>query len=622
MNRLIAMAKGLCLLSLVFFIFETHKTAAAAQGLPETEYEEPDHEIEKKTYPLTLHLDRKVESGNREINLYFMNEMAVPYVAMTEYLPFVGSLYEDKERGISAITYQFTFSGNSLMIARRTDNDQDEMLVNADRELVSFNDLDTFVKVPDDVSLQGLVNIGETGIGGVSGLLKDTGRSYDRYGKNIEFDLSAYSIDLVVQDGECYMPLQTANDILVARNDLLVLFNGKEVLVCEYGYDDLDDFYSAAADSDMKEAFDPSGNAEASRDFTTFNYNELCFLLDQFYGLKKEHSITSFDELFMETDLGMDIVDPDPKAFSSALKKLLKKYLDDLHSSFIRGAYLSEKTPDDDDSDEEEDEKKSSTLSEMGFSSSEAMANRIINEYYRAKYNPELHEEDENGNLKEVYSYVEVGDTAIITFDNFCDNKEDYYKDADLENPQDTIELVAYAHSQITREGSPIRNVVLDLSCNKGGSADPAAFTAAWFQRSARFAVRDTLTNAQSICIYYADINLDGEFDKKDYLSGVNLYCLISGNSFSCANLVAAACKGSNNITLLGRRSGGGSCVVLPCSTANGTIFQISGTKQVSTVMNGSFYNIDQGVEPDFVLSKMETMYDREKLVEYIHSLP
>lgn len=351
------------------------------------------------------------------------------------------------------------------------------------------------------------------------------------------------------------------------------------------------------------------------------NYNELCFLLDQFYGLKDEHNITSFDELFMETDLAVDIVDPNPKVFSSALKKLLKKYLDDLHSSFIRGAYLSENSPDEDDNDEE-GEKKSSALSEMGFSSSEAMANRIINEYYRAKYNPDLQKEDENGHFKEVFSYVEVDDTAIITFDTFCDNKEDYYKDADLENPQDTIELIAYAHSQITREGSPIRNVVLDLSCNQGGSADPAAFTAAWFQRSARFAVRDTLTNAQSICIYYADINLDGEFDKKDYLSGVNLYCLISGNSFSCANLVSAAFKGSNNITLLGRRSGGGSCVVLPCSTANGTIFQLSGTKQVSTVMNGSFYNIDQGVDPDFVLSKMETMYDREKLVEYIHSLP
>jgi len=71
------------------------------------------------------------------------------------------------------------------------------------------------------------------------------------------------------------------------------------------------------------------------------------------------------------------------------------------------------------------------------------------------------------------------------------------------------------------------------------------------------------------------------------------------------------------------RRPGGigGSCVVLPCTTAAGTIFQISGTKQISIMRNGSFYNTDAGVEPDFRLDKAESYYDRPALAEYLNNL-
>ena len=102
----------------------------------------------------------------------------------------------------------------------------------------------------------------------------------------------------------------------------------------------------------------------------------------------------------------------------------------------------------------------------------------------------------------------------------------------DRDNPQDTIDLIIYANSQIKREGNPIKNIVIDLSNN-----------------------------------------------------------------------------------------GGGSCVVQPCTTAAGTVFQISGSRQISIIKNGSFYNTDAGIEPDFRLEKPESYYDRPALVEYLHNL-
>lgn len=111
-------------------------------------------------------------------------------------------------------------------------------------------------------------------------------------------------------------------------------------------------------------------------------------------------------------------------------------------------------------------------------------------------------------------------------------------------------------------------------------------------------------------------------YDEQDNVArGYRLYCLTTGCSFSCGSLVPAACRSSGRVTLIGQPTGGGSCVVLPCTTAAGTVFQISGSKQVSIIQNGTFYNTDAGVEPDFRLDKPESYYDRPALVEYLHNL-
>ncbi len=91
--------------------------------------------------------------------------------------------------------------------------------------------------------------------------------------------------------------------------------------------------------------------------------------------------------------------------------------------------------------------------------------------------------------------------------------------------------------------------------------------------------------------------------------------------SFSCANLVPWTYKASGRVTLIGDTTGGGSCVVLPMSSAWGSLYQISGTMRFSTVKNGSFYDTDRGVDPDMFLTKTDTFCDRDKLTELINRL-
>ena len=222
--------------------------------------------------------------------------------------------------------------------------------------------------------------------------------------------------------------------------------------------------------------------------------------------------------------------------------------------------------------------------------------------------------------------HQEVGNTAYISFDAFALNDSyDYYdalENGGLENMlDDTIALIMYAHQQITRTDSPIENVVIDLSTNTGGAADAAAYVIAWFLGECDFHLVDAMTGAQSTTVYHIDVNGDRAFDESDSVASLNRYCLISPVSFSCGNLVPCTFKSSCDVTLLGRRSGGGACAVQPLITADGTIWQVSSRLRLSTVANGSFYDVDEGAEPDVVIDKVADYYDREKLADYLNGL-
>ena len=107
----------------------------------------------------------------------------------------------------------------------------------------------------------------------------------------------------------------------------------------------------------------------------------------------------------------------------------------------------------------------------------------------------------------------------------------------------------------------------------------------------------------------------------EDDVTDLKLFCLTSPVSFSCGNLVPAFFKESDQVTLLGRTSGGGTCAVNFMSTADGTVFQISGHYKISLLKNGTDYDIDQGVVPHLYISDVNHFYDRTWLVNYLDNL-
>ena len=465
-------------------------------------------------------------------------------------------------------------------------------------------------------------------------------------------DLKEYHIPMAVQDGKYLLPMQTLSAFTLADSTIGIYYNGEAMFISMissmtspkvslqrtlslYGLLTMDllqkamafqgtsdeqfdyllelvseesekgkaivEDYKRGLETNLYVKYDSVPKTARSEALIKYGFYELALELNCFYGLKESHNIQDFRMFFLQNEVGNGLVDPDASKADQAVATLLEYWFDDGHSGFIGSSYLSD----------------SNVAQNFGLSMTAKSNFTTMMSTIRAQY------------PNATQPYYEVGDTAFVTFDSFVATTDkqgfaDYYKLAEEGGmPADTVGIIYNAHKQITRENSPIKKVVLDLSANGGGMAPAAFFTLGWFLGEVNYSYKNTFTSAQTTHNFRADVNLDHQFDENDTLAGrgIKLYCLISPTSFSCGNLVPWVFKESSMVTLLGRTSGGGSCVVGYNTTAWGSSYQYSSSKQLSFTKNGSYYNVDQGVEPDFIIDDFSHFYDREALAEFIDGL-
>ena len=482
-------------------------------------------------------------------------------------------------------------------------DNQSECVLDFEQSTIHFDDYDRFVQFGYTDALVNMIWRHETFQDGTPKYLMRSRDSFNRSGYPITLNLADYGIEMIRQDTKYYVPVQTLSDILLTEMTNFVIYNGTDLFINDMKMNtDPEDPFNQSLPKGMR-----------STELCTFNYNEFALAMDFNYGQKEEQNITDFRSYMKSLGLEEPLLSEDPAVSAPAFAELMIQNLGSAHNS-IEGptCYLE-----DVDSYDER----------MG--DFKPHYDRIA-ENYHIYMNAREQLYDEPGTY--VPRYEEVGDTAILTFDgfDFADNGTDYYEKTvsveDLGNCYhgiDTIGLIQYAHKQITRPDSPIENVVIDLTNNTGGDVDAGAFLLAWIMGSAPISLRNRTTGAETTSYYQCDANFDGVYDENDNLKscGKKGYCLTSMRSFSCANMVPNILKETHSAVLLGETSGGGSCAVLPLCTADGTIVGISGKLEICTVNNGIYYGVDQGVIPDVTITDLATLYNRQKLVDTIHSL-
>ena len=546
------------------------------------------HEITSAAFPLYFDSD----DMGMDVTLYFLDGVTdLPYIEVNDWLSLMDNFFDGPGTDIN---YSIETDGPVVTYTRHNSDSEAKdngatMVIDFDKNSIDFMDYNVFCLRGNAATLLDTVTMNLLNEAGEPVLLEkvDTG-SFTRYGDELIFPLSDYGIDLIMQDGLYLVPLQTMSDIVMPNTTMGSFFFNGQCVIVSADISACADLYYAAPTGDRSEAL------------AEFGYNELCMMMDYFYGLKETHRIESFDRLFDDIGFKGPLTGPSAEQADKAIYRLTTDFLDDNHTDWHGFSYLA---------------------GPLDYSASGAARTKLF--AYLERLNAAKAQFYPDG----IPGYEEIGNTAYISFDTFMNltrNGEDYYLVEDLQDfpAEDSIALIMRAHEQIYRENSPIENVVLDLSTNLGGSESAAVFTIAWFLGEAAISGTDNMTGAMGTTTYRADVNRDGVFDEKDTVADKNLFCLISPCSFSSGNLVPCVFKDSGKVTLLGRTSGGGACSILNVSTAWGTSFQISVNICASFLKNGAFYDVDRGAEPDYVLTVPDSFYDRAALTDYLNSLP
>ena len=468
---------------------------------------------------------------------------------------------------------------------------------------------------PYRTNLLGKTINGEDGQPLVNLIARQGGREVTtaRTGSMIGASLDDYEIPAYWTEDDIYLPISVFTNLFSFGTTSAMVFRDGVLYITTTGIPE-----ATMTDENGKTLADyyyGAGPGDRPQSLVELNYNLLCLELDLNYGLKDEHGITDgFDSYLTTMGLKDRMLQADGKSFYDALDDLTLVYFDDGHSILQQASAYAGK-----------DYFVKLTTLPLAYQAIMS-ASTLFND---ARVEAGLGVNVSKGVYAALQPYQELGDTAYLTFDSFVYQPDmNYYKKGFQDSVadyigQDTIALVNYANSQITREGSPIRKVVIDLSCNGGGTMDAAIFLVSWMLGDCKLSSSSPVTGASYTVTYKADVNLDGKITDEDHLSSdIELYCLTSPFTFSSANLAASMLKESNVVTLLGQTTSGGACAVQPCVTADGTVFRYSGHRVLCTMKNGTYTSIDQGVTPHYELRKPAHFYDREWLTDYIANIP
>lgn len=516
---------------------------------------------------------------------FFQGIKDIPYLSIDTLKTLLESAMKDT--GDEGYSLSKADSDKSITLTREN---KASCCFDFDAGTISFSDYDLFNALPCaqgglDIDTSDDLNAAKQ----YEYLQRQRDKGFYRPGAALVLNLNDYDIPIYYQDGQGYLPLTTASDFFFAVYMPTLAFNGESVFFFPGSIGDLSDVYYQVPAKGVSE------------ELSAFSYSELCLTLDHLYGLKKQHGISSFDTVFTQNGFKADFSGTDPVKQDIAYEKLVYSVLADLHSNFVANSPFAGKE---------------ATPARQAGMTAYGSPSYLAKTAAFGKFGAAQAAAFPQG----CPSYEVIGDTAYVTFDSFIGVSEDYYSKAPTADAADTFGICAYAHKQIVNN-SAISNVVLDLSANTGGESRAALFTLAWFLGEADVNIQSAATNGVGTNVYRADLNLDHVFDEKDTLEDKNLYCLISPSSFSCGNLVPSLFKNSGKVTLLGQNSGGGACNVQPLVSGTGTYLTISSQRVLSRVINGSYYDIDQGVAPDYPISKISDFYDRSFLTSMIDSL-
>ena len=492
--------------------------------------------------------------------------------------------------------------------------------VDTDKDLFMSNDYEAFTNMMDMVQ-PGMPNTSYDALPIIRW------KSLDASPKQVDvtLDYGKYGID-IREDGEnVYFPFATIADLYTDGYMHMADFNGETVMVAPEGAYSLDNGYPSFF-------ITPILKETRTADMADFAYRNLCFTLTNFFGYPGR---TLLENKGLK-EKGLDQALQDYGKAGQMTRELLQStnMYDFISGTVTLGCLLNDGGHTNTD------------VTVMSDFSGNPTFLSTLNGIIDAKWGefwdicPEYVPIYENlvgritlanhlnearaKALGEDVNYYKVGNTAYCQFGTFlCDDSgwRKYYKG---EGPKPTIDqypndwLVILVDALEKAQNDPeVKNFILDISANGGGSSDIVLFITSLFANKSDLYYENVLTGQKMKSTFEVDRNLDGKFDEKDkdVKLKMNIGVLISTFSFSCGNLLPALLK-DYGICLLGKKSGGGSCAVLYSPSADGFGYTYSTHRIRLNNMKGE--NIDEGIDPDYQLENPDDFFDIPKVGKLI----
>ena len=402
----------------------------------------------------------------------------------------------------------------------------------------------------------------------------------------LDLDLGKYGIDIATYKDKVYIPISTVSNIFSCSYQTVQYLDG--AIYFNHAME-FDSYYDSSA------LFKTLERDPALIDFT---YNELCFIVDNFYGFP--YKCKASDTL---REKGFDRTLDEYSDVSAKAKELLHStsridymkgliYLDSIfddggHTSFSLGYMMAT-----DYTETEYSKQAISALIKEGSEQSGVIYEYLLNmsgmfepgAAIGAAKSAAFETDYENVKSWDGISLYKNGDTVIFTFDEFID---------------DVVKPFKWSLDWARDNG--IENFVIDLTTNGGGSTEPMVFMLDLIcQESSSYILNESSGNIIEDT-FFTDRNLDEAFDDADLEVeyGFNFAILTSAQSFSAANLMPCMAKESG-VRIIGERSGGGTCALSILTFSDGALFTLSSPTKI-TYEDGR--DVDSGVEPDVVLT-------------------
>lgn len=425
-----------------------------------------------------------------------------------------------------------------------------------------------------------------------------TGVDYEGEAAPVTLDFAKYGVRIYADRDDVYLPVSMLSSMMTDIATYHLLYNGENLYaerlsLSGEGPEGL--FSSERLQAEIQ-------GQERPEDIVRQCYAELCFNFDTFFGhpgkaaLDEELAEKGLDRILTEMEeegssLWKDLLSPNLTDYLCAMNKLFMGGLADGHTIF-------------------------SGLMELrldpAFASDSSMTERLSTNIFTYTMNSPIYMKQllhqtipvQRAMIWGEESYREYGSTAIIRLDSFMPDEEAWaaFYSGEGAFPEDPFGTVVSGLRRAS-ENPKIENVILDLSCNEGGSSDMLMAILAMTTGQTQINGRQKLTGQWMTLSFETDTNFDGVFDDKDreIRYDFNYGVLVSRYAFSCGNLCPVLMQ-EGGAVLIGEPSSGGSCCVRVGSDSEGFRYMMSSAQwQLCDSQDGDIEGgcrIDLPIEP------------------------